>query len=377
MPRRRHDDDQPLLFGSDEPDRRPGADAGEPPRAADDHPRRRRTTRGEIETASNTGGLTHAGASSAEDPDLPRPATVTPDMVTLARELPRSIRLGTSSWSFPGWQGHVFANQPTMTSLAREGLAAYAQHPMLRTVGIDKTFYRPAPASEFARLARQVGDEFRFLVKAHEAITRRDGGDVASRWLDAHYASDQVIGPCVEGLGSKAGPIVFQFTPQGIRRDRDADEFIGDLARFLGALPRGPLYAVEVRDRRLLRAAYREALHHAGVAHCFNIHPSMPPLPEQAKLIDPIDGPALVVRWMLHSGYGYEEALARYEPFARIVDPDPDGRAAIARFCRAATGAGLASWVIVNNKAEGSAPLSVFELARNIIRGAHETHHHA
>ena len=36
-------------------------------------------------------------------------ATVSPAMVALARHLPRQIYLGTSSWTFPGWHGLVYA----------------------------------------------------------------------------------------------------------------------------------------------------------------------------------------------------------------------------------------------------------------------------
>ena len=74
----------------------------------------------------------------------------------------------------------------------------------------------------------------------------------------------------------------------------------------------------------------------------------------------------LVCRWNLHrrhGAYGYEDAKGLYEPFDRLVDPDPDTRQVLARVIAATTAAGFHAFVTINNKAEGSAPLSVLELA--------------
>jgi hypothetical protein len=76
--------------------------------------------------------------------------------------------------------------------------------------------------------------------------------------------------------------------------------------------------------------------------------------------------PALVVRWMLGHGRGYEEARELYAPFDRLAAPDPESRESIAALLRRAVRAGKEGVVIVNNKAEGSSPLSIVELARAV-----------
>ncbi|NIR58796.1 MAG: DUF72 domain-containing protein, partial [Gammaproteobacteria bacterium] len=81
-------------------------------------------------------------------------------------------------------------------------------------------------------------------------------------------------------------------------------------------LPRGPRYAVELRDRALFGEPYMWALREAGAHHCYAAHPRMPPVAEQRERIDP--GDTLIGRWMLHAGLGYEAAKERYEPFSRI-----------------------------------------------------------
>jgi hypothetical protein len=75
----------------------------------------------------------------------------------------------------------------------------------------------------------------------------------------------------------------------------------------------------------------------------------------------------LVVRWSLHGGFKYEQAKAKYEPFDKLVDHDPATRASLAELAARYALAGQPVVIAVNNKAEGSAPLSCVELAREII----------
>ena len=304
------------------------------------------------------------------------PAPVSLSVMEVAARLPASLRLGTSSWSFPGWGGLVYAGRHRAEDLSRDGLIAYARHPLLRAAGIDRTFYAPLDASGFAHHAAQVPGDFRFLVKASQLCTfpalREGGGTGAARqnrrFLEAGFASDAVVAPAVEGLGRRLGVLLFQFPPLPHAETRDPGRFSERLASFLGALPRGPPYAVEIRNRELLHPAYAAALAASGTAHGFTIHPSMPPLEIQAEVLPVESQPGLVVRWMLGHGRGYEEARDLYAPFDRLAAPDPESRASIAALVARAVRAGKEGLIVVNNKAEGSSPLSIVELARAIAR---------
>ena len=304
--------------------------------------------------------------SAASDPVERTAADAEGD--ALASRIGPRIRLGTSSWTFPGWTGTVYSREHAVRTLARSGLREYAHHRWLRTVGVDRTFYRPVAEADYRSMAVQVPEGFRFLVKAHEAITRPDVADASgqARFLDAGYARECMVEPMVAGLGDRAGPLLFQFSPMGIRGDAAAESTIRMIGEFLAKLPRGPLYAVEVRDAALARPSWGAMLSDAGAVHCFSAHPSMPSLASQARCAPPHAQRAIVCRWMLHGGFGYEEARARYEPFDRIVDPDPASLLGFSSLCAQATAHAMDSWVIVNNKAEGSAPLSVLRLARAI-----------
>ena len=290
-----------------------------------------------------------------------------PALETLAQKVPSTVYLGGSTWSYPGWAGLVYDREYSESKLAREGLAAYAKHPLLRAIGIDRTHYQPLPAEDFAAYADQVPDDFRFLVKAHEDCTlwrfpdrprygtRRGQGNPL--FLDPVYAAERVVGPVFDGLGPKLGAILFEFAPQDLGRP---EYFAADLQAFLEELPKEATYAVELRNREMLGAEYAEALRSSGACHCFNVHPRMPDLPAQRRLVDP--GPKTVIRWVVGRGLSYEEAGTRFQPFDRLMREDPEGRGAIAALVREAVAAGRETVATINNTAEGCAPLSVAKL---------------
>lgn len=321
------------------------------------------------------------------------PAAPSPELLALAAELPSQIHLGTSTWSFPGWNGIVYGDDYSNSKLSREGLTAYGAHPLLKTVSIDRSFYQALSVTEYLCYAQQVPEHFRFIVKAPMTITdatvRAERGEPVSLnpcFLNAQMAIDEFVTPCLEGLGAKAGALVFQLSPLPDQMLAQPAAFIERLAEFLTALPKLPegttCYAIEIRDASLLTPRFIRTLKAAGVRYCVGIHARMPDPLRQAAALALLDGePAgpLIVRWSLHGGFKYEQAKAKYEPFNRLVDQDPATRASLAELAARYALAGQPVVIAVNNKAEGSAPLSCVELAREIIeayaRLAHEHEH--
>jgi uncharacterized protein YecE (DUF72 family) len=320
----------------------------------------------------------------AHEKDQPSLFTLPPDRLAaaptsaehriLAEKLPRSVRLGTMSWSFPGWKGLVYGADVNAKRLSERGLTAYSEHPLLGAVEIDRSYYEPLSARTLSDYAHQVHDDFRFIVKGHEEVTLRrfpnhdrygkKRGSENGRFLDASYATDAVVGPIVEGLGAKLGALVFQFAPQDAGHPL---EFADRLGAFLAALPRGVPYAVELRNPELLSAAYVEALVKAGALHCHNVWGPMPSVLAQARSVPPAARRPLVIRWLLRPGDEYEAARARFAPFSRIVEEDTTSRDAIAELVSKAAAHDVATFVVVNNKAEGSSPESVVRLAHRIV----------
>ena len=143
-------------------------------------------------------------------------------------------------------------------------------HPLLRTVGLDRTYYRSIDEETYRRYAEAVPRDFRFLVKADRLLTSPTDPDrfgargVNPHFLDPRRAVEEVLTPMLEGLTSKVGPILFQFPPippnliGGVRRFHDR------LYRFLDALPDGPTYAVELRTPEFLNDEYASLLQATG-----------------------------------------------------------------------------------------------------------------
>jgi len=300
-----------------------------------------------------------------------------------APALPADIRLGTSSWFFPGWRGLVYDGVHPQVALSKQGLAAYAQIPLLRTVSLDRPFYAPITTVQYQRYAQQVPDLFSFVVKAPalvcDAVMRDDEGRGKvpnPHFLDAAIAAREFVVPCLEGLGDKAGPMVFQVSPLPRSLVEEAATLIERLAAFFAALPQElgkqqPLYALELRNAELLTPRLMKMLASAGVRYCVGLHDRMPEVERQEIALRALDGDTpgpLVVRWNLHRGFLYQAAKQRYEPFDRLVDEDPETRLVLARMAANAFKAKRKVWITANNKAEGSAPLSLVKLAEEIAK---------
>jgi uncharacterized protein YecE (DUF72 family) len=299
----------------------------------------------------------------------------------LAARIPSTIRMGTSSWSFPGWAGLVWAEQYSENRLAQHGLAAYANHPLLRAVGVDRTYYRPMDEVALRAFREAVSSDFRFVVKAHEWVTMAQlprharygahAGRPSPHFLDPEYTTREIVAPLVAALGETLGAVLFQFPPQDSRtwggsetcgRDAIAER----LGRFFDALPSDVPYSVEIRTAQWLTPEYVDALYQSGVSHCLSVHPRMPTLQAQAALAAKTFSRGIVCRWNLSGDQAYEAARTRYSPFNALVDEDPATRNWIARMALRGGELGYPVHVIVNNKAEGSAPLSIIEVAEHI-----------
>jgi hypothetical protein len=149
------------------------------------------------------------------------PVPVPSDVRALAERVPHHLRLGTSSWAYPGWRGMIFGARAAANALARDGLAAYAAWPLFGTVGLDRAFYSTPSVSEYEALASLVPAGFRFTVKAEQRCTRPDmdgagstlgsttvlraGGVANPHFMDPSFIRDEVLAPAVAGLGVVVG----------------------------------------------------------------------------------------------------------------------------------------------------------------------------
>lgn len=332
-------------------------------------------------TASRTGIRARPRAAAAVEVQAATPdSSLQALAAALADQGGGRLHLGTSSWHFPGWAGQVYADAYPSALLSRQGLRAYSQHPLLRAVSLDRAFYRPLEATTYAALAGQVPHDFRFVVKAAAMVcdaAQRDPADGRALrdnplFLDPAAALEHCVRPAVDGLGERLGALVFQLSPLPSDWLRSPARLLARLdalwSAVVPALPAGSVAALELRDPALLGPALAASLRSGGARYCLGLHDRLPAIEQQLPMLRATWPGPLVCRWNLQRGWRYAAARDRFAPFDRIQAPDPATRRSLARVVAGTLAGGFPVLVTINNKAEGSAPASVVELAQACLR---------
>jgi uncharacterized protein YecE (DUF72 family) len=291
------------------------------------------------------------------------------------------IRFGTSTWTYEGWQGQVYHKPYAKTAFARECLGEYCQYlyngePLFRTVGNDSTFYRPPSPNQLRHYLNQIPEDFEMCFKVWEELTipvyakqPRYGlkaGQPNARFLDAQAFQDLVLTPYRDAkFETHTGPFLFEFQRHGM----SMDEFCSRLDGFLGQLPKEYRYAVEIRNAGLLGADYHKVLETHGVAHVYNHWSYMPPLADQHQRMGTFTAPFMVLRLLTPLKMSYEAAKKRAEPYTMIVGELPDMRRDTLILVKEAVQHNRRAYVLVNNRLEGNAPLTVQALT-DLLRTA-------
>lgn len=320
------------------------------------------------------------------------PAPVSAHLRALAQKVPAGIYLGTSSWNFPGWQGLVWSPSSNTRTLADTGLGAYSRYPLFRTVGIDRAFYRPLTAAHYRSWADQVPEGFRFLVKAPQSVTDAQLRDARGRpvgpnpdYLHVQKSLDLFVGPVLEGLADKAGPLVFEMAtlPREAIASKAARQAASDaMAAFFDSLQQAlgdkrALLAVEMRTPRLMTRYWVNAMRPTGVRPVIGLHPRMPSVMRQIEMLRFFDAPDvrqgawsaagdIVVRWSLHARGTFSTLNELWKPFQRIQAADIVTREGVAWLMGLAARSGVRGFAVANNKAEGCAPLTMRAIAQSL-----------
>jgi hypothetical protein len=227
--------------------------------------------------------------------------------------------MGTSSWTYPGWAGIVYPARFKPAELVEQGLALYAQNPLLRTVGIDRYFYDAPGREEVDAMEQQLPADFPCVVKVWNEITSPvlHGKETpCPTFLDPDFFAATMIRPFERMLPRVT--FVLEFSPLPERHQIPARDFAERLGEFLTALPAGPRYAVELRERRLLTPRYLRVLQERGVSHTLNYWGRMPTLFELDDIPGILTAPFVLCRLLLPPGGDYEALESAYAPFDRL-----------------------------------------------------------
>lgn len=293
----------------------------------------------------------------------------------LAEVVPESIFFGTSTWTYPGWAGLVYHKSYPRNAPAARMLEEYAQFPLFRTVGIDSSFHRPPAPQTLKAYARALPPGFRCVSKVWDQITVHTHGGLRSQGQSGERNPDflnpdrflrEMYHPYQEHFRDNAGPFVFEFQAIPRSAGMKTQEFADSLDQFFAALPRDGQYAVEVRNPELLEPPYFAVLREHGVAHVLNSWTRMPAIGEQLDIPGVFTAEFTLSRVLLRPGRTYEEAVEAFAPYDRIREPNQELRHDVLRLIDQARNLRIPAYILVNNRAEGSAPNTIMEIVRQL-----------
>ena len=306
-----------------------------------------------------------APPTSSELAPIPTPDPV---LVELASRVPKNVRFGTSSWTFRGWAGNVYRRAyPNDATFTQRSLEEYARFPLVRTVGIDRSYYSPIPESELSSYAAQLPQGFRCVTKVWQEITtysfprhsrwKERAGQNNPNFLSQELFRNHFFDPFSRSFDGHAGPFVFEIPPAGSRVN--PDEFAERVRHFLREAPQPAQYAFEIRDSHLLTPRYVAALREHNATHVFNSWSRMPSIEEQRKAVGDSTADFMVARLMTPPGGDYATLERAFTPFDRMKMPQPAIRQHVIQMIKNAIRFDRDIAIIVNNKLEGSSPLTI------------------
>jgi uncharacterized protein YecE (DUF72 family) len=135
--------------------------------------------------------------------------------------------VGTSGYSYKEWKGSFYPEKLPQ----KEMLSFYARR--FSTVEVNNTFYRMPSPKVLESWAEQVPNDFRFVLKAPQAITH------FKRLRDVQEPTGQFLG-IASVLKERQGPLLFQLPPN-LKKD------VPRLERFLNLIKDGTSTAIEFR----------------------------------------------------------------------------------------------------------------------------------
>lgn len=288
------------------------------------------------------------------------------------------IHWGTSTWTYPEWQGIVYHKPYTQKTIKVDSLAEYTAFPQFSTVGIDNTFYAPPNPFTLESYARHLPAGFKCVSKVWETITvpkwpqhARYGkrkGQENPQFLDAELFKTSVLAVYKKAFKDHVGPLVLEFGELFKPVIPSLAFFIEKLDAFFAKLPTDFQFAIEIRNKNFLKPEYFDVLRKYNVAHVFNHWTKMPPLREQLAVAGerPFTADFAVARLLTPLGVKYEKAVAMNAPYDSIKARLPEMRDDVERLIEQALEFNIRLFILVNNRTEGCAPLTVREMDERI-----------
>jgi uncharacterized protein YecE (DUF72 family) len=300
----------------------------------------------------------------------PQAERLAPRLHALAAQ---GVCFGTSSWKYEGWIGSIYSpdrytvrGKFSKRKFEAECLREYAE--TFPVACGDFSFYQFPTVDYWRRLFGETPSSLHFGFKVPEEITVAIWPKHARYGARAGQINEVFLDPRVfeRGFATPLAPyrervatLIFEFGTFSRAVFATPSSFYSRLDAFLGALPAGYRYAVEIRNPEYLGAEYFALLANHNTAHVLNAWTRMPDLGSQFRMPGAFGADFTVVRALLRRGRAYEQAVGMFEPYSAVREPDPISRDALGRIARRARQVGQPAYVFVNNRLEGNAPSTI------------------
>lgn len=278
------------------------------------------------------------------------------------------VHFGTSTWAYPGWKGIVYSKKHRTTT---DYLREYILYPHFQTTGADFTFYHPPDPNLLASWLEFLPKDFKMVFKVWDEITvdrfqktdqqhspRRVEGSSNPSYLNAELFEEAFLSPFeMAGFRDRVACLMFEFRSSTAK---SPEKFLDRLEGFLPKLPRSYTYGVEIREPKLLGERYFDILKENRVAHVYNHWDRMPPLSEQMEHSE-FTGPVVVSRILTPLKTPYAVAKKKFAPYNELRPENvlPRMRDDAVSLALQAISHRLPSYLLVNNRSEGCAPLTI------------------
>jgi uncharacterized protein YecE (DUF72 family) len=176
------------------------------------------------------------------------------------------VRIGIGGWNFVPWRGAFYP-----PGLRQADELRYAGR-ALGAIEINATYHSLQSPESFARWAAQTPEDFVFSVKASRFCTNR------KVLADAGEAIDRFLGQGLAELGSRLGPLLWQFMPTKKFDPEDFARFLDLLPEALGARPLR--HVVEVRNPTFADPRFVQLCRDRSIAICLADHETYPAIDE-------------------------------------------------------------------------------------------------
>ncbi len=277
------------------------------------------------------------------------------------------ILFGGSSWKYSGWRGQIYSRKyPSKKSFEENALAEYSE--LFPTVCADFALYDFPHPDKMKFIHDQTADNFKLSLKVTDRITIKrypniprfgiKAGTDNPDFLNAELFQDAFLKP-IESLKKKRGVIIFEFSTFHPNSRVTKTSFVEMLDSFLGQLPKGFDYAVEVRNNEFLAEEYLKMLHSHGAAHVLNNWSRMPPIIEQIQIAGVLTTKFSVSRALLKAGRTYEQAVQMFQPYTELKEENPEARLGLVETVRRCVAEGRTLFAYINNRLEGNGPKTI------------------